>query len=837
MNDTPITEPMPPYLGDPYTEEDIPPENWVDDDPYMEAFNRYVTNREPFTQLPYGINAQFASDVASKMIDCKPEDDPDFFDANGKGVTVPKRDAKSEEAFEGKKTKLDYFHVSYCRMLRDFTCGRLLQGRGIDGRDDGQLYRREVDYSGHGRFCEQWVHIELQSEYGIPRQYWNPMWEKQMLVETAKLKLRVLHGIKFNNRAYIRTGTDTQSSVQVIQDTDPMFRWPYEIAIETDYDFDLAYEAVKWCRWLTVDEHSAQNLARFFVTPVLEPYKHLSYVWYGDGGNGKGLLTTAMQRGLKDLIAAVDSQKLLGGKRGQGGFATDNETIKLKGALWAFDADADEITIDQMTVLKKLSTGDELSARRIQENTITIKPKATFLICTNNAIVMSSNNAAVRRQALVRMRDGRKPEDFNGFRKFLDDYGIYPFLMASCEVWKNRGDEPYKDIVIGSPRDLTRSEHWLVDQIVSQGYAIAGENPYRDNNAEYRNSISKLGLVSKAKRVTVDGKNCVRRCLVVDDEQKFGVYRQSTVKDIEDAERLVSKNPEPQDEGEAPTMPEGSRNEFTRPDEVGFACDYVPVRHDKSAIDWKKKVADPAVDTTVIPDGPYGVVPKPGFVVLDMDVSKHDGVPDGWTVFTNQVGAYGSTDFPRTYVVRTPSGGVHAYLKIPKSLTGLKNVAHPDCEEYPRKTMGGMPVDTRVGGLGYVVGPFSHVDSGDYTLVDKPLGDVPELTPRMCEWLRAHNYVEQGPVIADSTPAYRMMNRPADHGIIMRRGSEENVCMDPIPEGARNDTLYRWASGRLLNHPENRQRIHDDLFERGRVSGLDDAELETIWKSVEHGRR
>ena len=62
--------------------------------------------------------------------------------------------------------------------------------------------------------------------------------------------------------------------------------------------------------------------------------------------------------------------------------------------------------------------------------------------------------------------------------------------------------------------------------------------------------------------------------------------------------------------------------------------------------------------------------------------------------------------------------------------------------------------------------------------------------------------------------------------------ADSGAMMTPVPEGQRNSTLHAWAYGRLKNHPENERQIHDDLLQRGRVSGLPDGELDQIWKSI-----
>ena len=62
--------------------------------------------------------------------------------------------------------------------------------------------------------------------------------------------------------------------------------------------------------------------------------------------------------------------------------------------------------------------------------------------------------------------------------------------------------------------------------------------------------------------------------------------------------------------------------------------------------------------------------------------------------------------------------------------------------------------------------------------------------------------------------------------------SEADPDMSVVLEGQRNQVLHDWAYGRLANHPENEDGIKQDLFSRGRMSGLKDRELTTIWNSI-----
>ena len=91
------------------------------------------------------------------------------------------------------------------------------------------------------------------------------------------------------------------------------------------------------------------------------------------------------------------------------------------------------------------------------------------------------------------------------------------------------------------------------------------------------------------------------------------------------------------------------------PSLFGFECDYVPANPDKSAFNWKKLALDPNVDTSQVPANveAYGGVPAPGFMVIDMDMSKTSG-DDGWTVLNRQVGRYGTPAFPSTISCAPP---------------------------------------------------------------------------------------------------------------------------------------------------------------------------------------
>lgn len=711
------------------------------------------------------------------------DDTSSFYDYWGKPVSVPAgRNGQSRAP------------LGYCHALWDLETGNLITDHAGE-----RLYRRAHDQNGSNNTLNSWYAIvNLANEYKVKGPKSSTAWDKQLLFEANKLNQKMIKGVRFPNRVYYR-----ENGKVTMSDDPNKLNSPYLISCQTPYNEKITEVAIGLVRDITVDEHSAENLMRMFANPALEPFQQYLYIMYGGGGNGKGIILGSLQKSFTKLAHTVDARRITGGRRGDGGFSQENEMGNLMSALWAYDSEADSISLDQLTTLKRIATGDPVTAREIGQNEVKFRPQATMIIATNNPVVTTMTAASARRYVFVRMRDGRKAEDFQPLLEFIDTFGADGFLMASCELWRNHGDKQWKDVTIGSPDDLTEAQQWIVDEINDHGYAINQSNPYKQYTSELHDTIEQLGL--KSTRKYVDGVRV--RVLVVKDARRFNVYvRNDETQPDENA--TTPDIPAPID-GQTPLMPS----------ELGFKCDYTPARSDKSAIGWKKMTLNPQADTSKIPDAPaWTVVPQPGYVIIDMDVTDK---ATGWQTLNQQAGAYGTPDFPRTWLVRTPHGGVHAYYKVPARLEGhLKDAVHNN----------GIPLDIRADQKGYVIGAGSHVESGDYQLCDLPDDQIPELSDALCDWLIDHGYTD---FTDASTPVSTLrredMNPQRRSGTLIGVGEPD---MSPVPKGARNNTLHSWAFGRVVHYPGELPRIKQDLYERARRSGLQDSETESIWRSI-----
>lgn len=689
-----------------------------------------------------------------------------------------------------------------------------------------RLYRRDTDmedHPGERRTLNSWHPVKsIEAEYCIDRPTaQQPGYSAAIVREAQRVQwfAQVERGVRIDPCVWVRRDGRV---VQVRDEPD--------LAVTQTFDTrgmsrEAVQQAERICRWLTVDEKSYKNLVRMFATPWLEPFKQLSYVLSGHGGDGKSLVLSQVvlnTLGVGKVFPAFNTTQFCE----VGGFTLNRESMAdaMDGMSFAYDDEAGSVSEDMLPALRALSTGTPMQARVQGGKYHTVTPSATIVLLTNQGFADSSESSDRRRFVKVEFHanNGRSYDEYHAIELFAHEHPA-AFFALSCELWEHEGDTP--EIVNLSPaRQISDEMYWLITEIEANrerfNQPVASRERYR---AEFHRSIDDgvlqlLGLKNATSKAIGPTQQRVVRVADWDRyEQYLNAVNESVITDV------VVPPPAPID-GVVET-----------PDVFGFACDFVRADARKVARDWKQLAGSPNVDTSKRPAdaAAYAVVPREGYVVVDMDVP--DQGDTGWTLLNQQVGRYGSAAFPATYLVGTPSGGVHAYYRVPDVLAGkLKNAAHPN----------GMPIDLRVDGKGYVIGAGSHVESGDYRLLDVP-GEtgIPELSLDMCRWLT----VTPGYVLDDPQ---QPMQPVFSHGgyvretpkgspslaQLMKRGGggsgEPQPDMTPIPPGSRNTDLHAWAYGRAINHQDNLTTIELDLYQRGRASGLDDAEIRTIWGSI-----
>lgn len=598
-------------------------------------------------------------------------------------------------------------------------------------------------------------------------------------------------------------------------------------------------DAKRILEWLTVDEKSCANLCRMFATPWLEPFKQLSYVLSGHGGDGKTLIARQAILGVLGVGKVFPGFSVQGYCAG-GGYTLGRESMndEMDGKAFAIDDEACAVTEDMLPLLRALSTGSQVNARVTGGRYRVMTPSATLLILTNMQFADSGENSDVRRFIKVEFHQskGRSYDEYHAIEGFCHRHPA-AFFVLSCRLWE-RSDEP--EIVNLSPaRTISDEMYWLISEIASNeeqyGVQVASRNDYRKefHTAVPQSLMDVLGL-ENSKTKALPGSQC--RVVRVADQNRFEVYRKAA----------LDNETEPADTWWQTALSKPNRDSLKTLDDVGDCHDLAGIVESalagnvgfapcegkarktggpvdgKVSLSWKRlNPSDEShTDSTFITDKMtrYAVIPLGDCFVIDCDKPSEADGPDGWQCLQALAGDYGSQALPATLVTRTPHG-VHLYYRMPAGMdvSLLKNAVHEQ----------NLPIDLRVSNKGYVIGPGSVIDGNRYELVDLPAGVVPEASGAVMRMLKDFGYMNKPKQEAPSLSLDDVMaGRPS------ASNSQGTPDMTPVPEGQRNSTLHAWAYGRLKNHPENERQIHDDLLQRGRVSGLPDGELDQIWKSI-----
>ena len=597
-------------------------------------------------------------------------------------------------------------------------------------------------------------------------------------------------------------------------------------------------DAKRILEWLTVDEKSCANLCRMFATPWLEPFKQLSYVLSGHGGDGKTLIARQAILGVLGVGKVFPGFSVQGYCTG-GGYTLGRESMndEMDGKAFAIDDEACAVTEDMLPLLRALSTGSQVNARVTGGRYRVMTPSATLLILTNMQFADSGENSDTRRFIKVEFHQskGRSYDEYHAIEGFCHRHPA-AFFVLSCRLWE-RSDEP--EIVNLSPaRTISDEMYWLISEIASNdeqyGVPVASRNDYRKefHTAVPQSLMDVLGL-ENSKTKALPGSQC--RVVRVADQNRFEVYRKAALdNETKPADTWWQALSKPNRDSLKTLDDVGDCHDLAGIVEsalagnVGFAPCEGKARKTGGPVDGKVSLSwkrlnpsdESHTDSTFITDKMtrYAVIPLGDCFVIDCDKPSEADGPDGWQCLQALAGDYGSQALPATLVTRTPHG-VHLYYRMPAGMdvSLLKNAVHEQ----------NLPIDLRVSNKGYVIGPGSVIDGNRYELVDLPAGVVPEASEAIMRMLKDFGYTNEPKQEAPSLSLDDVMaDRPA------ASNSQGTPDMTPVPEGQRNSTLHAWAYGRLKNHPENERQIQADLFQRGRVSGLPDGELDQIWKSI-----
>ena len=623
-----------------------------------------------------------------------------------------------------------------------------------------RLYRRDADMTCSQVRQQTWHEItDVQDELGIHKPSDRlanlDLWCRALARQSGEwlhhaILLRGRHGMW-------RMWERVNGSVREFGGDDSTTPPPCDVVLRIggeDLEAGIA-EAGRWVRWLCKTEDSAYNLSRWFAAPICAKYAHLAFILYGAGGNGKSLLFKELNAALGTRVAPLSTDALTGRTTA---FEQGQALLPIIGALWATLDENGSGEYDTNPVVKKLATGEPVHMRGVQKNMVSYRPVCTLAFGTN--VPPREGEASFnRRFAIVDMVDGREAEDFEGLLDFLRNrHGIAMMLAYSARHWggippQEPGSVPPSDGIVGAGggadmkmvRIIDTTTDPMADGALSLVAHLLGKFPGNPTGAwvkaadvpgivgvrelsryARRQLMQTLGMEATSRRL---GGAVARVWRVADGELSHDKFMQYWNRaDAEASEPDLSPVAK---HAPAPTQLVPDGDELLTPGDLGFGAKYWPCGHDKVSRGWQQAYKNGTAHTTeadvYTPGGAYAVIPTDGYCIVDCDIVKSDpAARTGYDMLYELLGGE-----PDTTMVLTPSGGVHAYYKLPDGLR-LANAVN----------VGGSHIDLRVAGLGYVVGVLSTTDAGMYKPANqKHVGVMPA---ELVAWLRENGAVAAG---------------------------------------------------------------------------------------------
>lgn len=125
--------------------------------------------------------------------------------------------------------------------------------------------------------------------------------------------------------------------------------------------------------------------------------EHLFPVLTGSGSNGKGTAYGAITNALGNYATIINPELLMVSERGGGG----PEMMTLLGARLAFGSETEEGRMLGAATMKRLTGGDELTARRLYQEPVSWLPTHQLVYVTNHLPKVKGNDPAVWRRIRV----------------------------------------------------------------------------------------------------------------------------------------------------------------------------------------------------------------------------------------------------------------------------------------------------------------------------------------------------------------------------------------------------------------------------------------------------
>lgn len=202
--------------------------------------------------------------------------------------------------------------------------------------------------------------------------------------------------------------------------------------------------------------------------------EHKIFLPYGGGGNGKSTFLKVLQNILGDYAVKVDSELLI--RKPPGAHTT--AVTDLKGTRLAITIEVQEGRRMAEALVKELTGGDSITARRMRQDNMTFEPTHKIIFATNHKpMIHETTHAFWRRIALIPFNyvfaEEERIKDYHETLLKERD-GILQWMLKGCLKWQKQG--------LGEPKEVTdatkdyRTEMDILGDFLADCCVIGQEN-------------------------------------------------------------------------------------------------------------------------------------------------------------------------------------------------------------------------------------------------------------------------------------------------------------------------------------------------------------------------
>lgn len=586
-------------------------------------------------------------------------------------------------------------------------------------------------------------------------------------------------------------------------------------------------------RWVGGSRPYLRNLLLMPASPYLRYGGREFYLLLGSGKEGKSRFCNSLSKHLREQAFLGQIDTLC-----ENGLSAENQNVQLAThSCVVFDDVTWEKGAKLVPKLKTMASGLLPGPARMQgRNKLPLEENRSRMILSANHDMPRSMIDEAMTDRVMRVVFKDKLVHHEGIEPMIGKYGFWPFMLVSAMAWCAYQGVHAPGYAWANPDDLTDEQCGIIEQVLAGGHT-------GPDTPKPLCGWAAMGLV----QTTCSGPNGPEHVYRPSSKPEkravwdslVDAYRSRRDEEAEEEalyKEAMAKEPAPEPAPDELTALEPCGRDFgaveTQLGAMGWTGNVFPLKGRgpkpkapavDSLTEMLKTPATHVADHCEHDEPMRGFAPAPGFMVLDLDIpkGKDEGKPDGYGVLR----ALGVGIGDPALVVRTGSGGYHLYYRIPDG-ADIPQIAHkgasaplPDLPAYE----GGVPIDTRVGGRGFVVMPGSSMPDGRKWQVVRE-GDINGdhvLPAGLLELIQRLAHPSPEPM-----PRPDRSSTPVD-GLYV-----PHMNTTPVAEGARNGTMSNQVWGWLRRAQErgmsDAQRNYglDQIRERFRASGLPDKEIE-----------